>query len=272
MPPVTDRHLHEIELLGEVSRLLDHSIDLSSVAQPILDAMALHLGTPHATLTLLHRDTGEILIEAAHGLSPQQASLGRYRLGEGVTGRVVQTGRAIAVLRTSDTPLFLDKTHSSGKRPDISFVCVPVRAGKTVLGALSVDRPAAPLVELREDARLLRIVASMIGQALKLRLAVQEEQRLLAAENKQLRAALAADRLAAPPPVRRDVPPVPGAIALPTSLKRQVDDLERRLVEQALRQSRGSFAAAARLLGTTSRILRYKARRLGAAAPSPSAR
>ena len=259
-----DRHLHEIELLGEVSRLLDHSIDLRDVAQKILDALALHLSFPHATLTLLHRKSGEILIEAAHGLSPQQASLGRYRLGEGVTGRVVQTGRPIAVLRTSDTPLFLDKTHSAGKRPDISFVCVPVRAGRTVLGTLSVDRPAAPLAELEEDARLLRIVASMIGQALKLRLAVQEEQQLLASENARLRAALAT-RPSTPggTQLAASAPPSPSSPPSPTlSLKSQVDALERTLISDALSSAHGNLAAAARTLQTTPRILSYKARRL----------
>lgn len=255
-----DRHLREIELLGEVSRLLDHSIDLRDVAQKILDALADRLDFPHATLTLLHRNSGDILIEAAHGLSPQQASLGRYRLGEGVTGRVVQTGRAIAVLRTSDTPLFLDKTHAAGKHPDISFVCVPVRAGRTVLGTLAVDRPAAPLAELEEDARLLRIVASMIGQALKLRLAVQEEQRLLAAENAALRARLAARGTAVPAPsASSERPPVPAT----RSLKSQVADLERSVIRDALALADGSITAAARALQTTPRILAYKARRLG---------
>lgn len=253
-----DRHLREIELLGEISRLLDHSIDLRDVAQKILDALADRLDFPHATLTLLHRNSGDILIEAAHGLSPQQASLGRYRLGEGVTGRVVQTGRAIAVLRTSDTPLFLDKTHSAGKHPDISFVCVPVRAGRTILGTLGVDRPAAPLAELEEDARLLRIVASMIGQALKLRLAVQEEQRLLAAENAALRAQLAGRPAASPAASAASPPPPPTR-----SLKDQVSDLERAIIRDALAVADGSLTAAARALQTTPRILAYKARRLG---------
>jgi len=271
---MSDRHLHEIELLGEVSRLLDHSIDLRDVAQKILDALALHLSFPHATLTLLHRQSGEILIEAAHGLSPQQASLGRYRLGEGVTGRVVQTGRPIAVLRTSDTPLFLDKTHSAGKHPDISFVCVPVRAGRTVLGTLSVDRPAAPLAELEEDARLLRIVASMIGQALKLRLAVQEEQRLLAAENARLRALLAAAGTPAPDASRAlPADALPAAAAAPSapssaSLKDRIADLERTLIAEALENAHGNLSAAARALRTTPRILAYKARNLSLLPPT----
>jgi Nif-specific regulatory protein len=48
-----------------------------------------------------------------------------------------------------------------------------------------------------------------------------------------------------------------------TTLREAVDRLERQMVEDALRVERGNIAAAARVLGTTERIVRYKARKLG---------
>jgi Nif-specific regulatory protein len=47
------------------------------------------------------------------------------------------------------------------------------------------------------------------------------------------------------------------------TLGEAVDRLERQMVEDALRAERGNIAAAARVLGTTERIVRYKARKLG---------
>jgi Nif-specific regulatory protein len=47
------------------------------------------------------------------------------------------------------------------------------------------------------------------------------------------------------------------------TLGEAVDRLERQMVEDALRTERGNIAAAARVLGTTERIVRYKARKLG---------
>ena len=185
-----ERHLHEIELLGEISRVLDHSIDLRQVADPILEALSLHMGMEYATLTLLHEDTAEILIEASRGLSAQQAQQGKYHLGEGITGRVVATGRPIVVQRTSDSPYYLDKTHR-GRSPARSFLCVPIKVGREVAGALSVDLPCEPMSELEQDARLLRIVASMIAQATKLRRAVMADQERLTEENRRLKADLA---------------------------------------------------------------------------------
>ena len=184
-----ERHLHELELLGEISRLLDRSIDLREVAGPMLEALSNRIGMKHATLTLLNRSTGEILIEASHGLSAQQAERGRYRLGEGVTGQVVLTGRPIVIPRTSESPLFLDKTQR-GKRADTSFICVPLKVENEVTGALSADRAHDPGADLGQDVRLLTIIASMIAQAAKLRQAVQEERGRLAEENERLKAEL----------------------------------------------------------------------------------
>lgn len=47
------------------------------------------------------------------------------------------------------------------------------------------------------------------------------------------------------------------------SLEEAVASLERRMIDDALRKSSGNVAAAARLLGTTERVVRYKARKLG---------
>ncbi|MCS7337379.1 MAG: sigma 54-interacting transcriptional regulator, partial [Verrucomicrobiae bacterium] len=179
----------ELRLLYEVSRRLDESLDLQVVLPPVLEALARYMDMNYGTLTILHRDTGQIMIEAAHGLTPAQAQRVRYRVGEGVTGRVIQTGEPIIIPRKSESPLVLDRT-GRGKRPDTAFICVPIKIGQEVAGALSVDTPSKPDAELRNDARLLCIVASMIAQAVQLRRAALEEQERLADENRRLRGEL----------------------------------------------------------------------------------
>ncbi|MBM4364424.1 MAG: hypothetical protein FJ104_17230 [Deltaproteobacteria bacterium] len=59
-----------------------------------------------------------------------------------------------------------------------------------------------------------------------------------------------------------------GPVAAEQGLRRAkltdaVASLERRLIEEALRDARGNAAQAARMLGTTERIIRYKAGKLG---------
>jgi len=182
------RELQEMSLLYEISRALDRSMDLHDVVGPVLRAIAKHMGMVRGTITLLNRETGEISIETAYGLSTSQKERGKYRLGEGVTGKVIQTGRAAVVPRISEEPQFLDRTgaRKGVRKKDISFICVPVKLGKEVIGALSADRLFADTVSYNEDVRLLSIIASMISQAVRLRQSAQEDRQRLLDENVRL--------------------------------------------------------------------------------------
>ncbi len=186
---IEERTVSELSLLFEVSRALDQSLDLKQIVNPVLETLARHLDLRHATLTLLNRKTGEILIEYAHGLSAQQASMGRYQLGEGVTGRVVESGKPAVVPKTSESPLFVNRTKRLGKK-EFSFICVPIKLGREVIGALSADREYDPRASLDKDLKLLTIISSLVAQAVKLRQTAKEEREKLEEENDRLRSEL----------------------------------------------------------------------------------
>jgi len=191
VPPVK-REVQELLLLFAISQTLDRSMDLRDVVGPVLEAIAKHMGMMRGTLTLLNRQTGELFIEAAHGLSETQMERGRYRRGEGVTGQVVATGQPAVVPHISEDPLFLDRTGArrGPRKQEISFICVPIKLGNEVIGALSADRLFEEGVSFEEDVRLLSIIASMIAQAVKLRQSAQEERHRLMEENLRLQSQL----------------------------------------------------------------------------------
>ena len=190
--PEVRREVQELTLLFEVGQILERSLDLRDVMSPILEAMADHMGMLRGTITLLNRETGEILIEAAHGLSTQQRQRGRYRLGEGVTGQVVQSGRPMLVPHINDDPMFLDRTgaRQDVDKRDISFLCVPIKLGVEVVGALSADRLFTEEVDLQEDLRLMGVISAMIAQAVRLRQQALEENQRLMEENTRLQQSL----------------------------------------------------------------------------------
>jgi Nif-specific regulatory protein len=186
-PPVR-RELTELTALFEISQTLDRTLDLRQAVGPVLQAMAKYLGMLRGTIALLNRETGEIAIEAAYGLSDSQKERGRYKLGEGVTGKVVQTGRPAVVPRISEEPLFLNRTGARKglRKKDISFICVPIKLGNEAIGALSADRVFSEGISLEEDVRLMSIIASLIAQAVRLRRSAQEEREQLVEENLRL--------------------------------------------------------------------------------------
>lgn len=178
----------ELALLFEISQILDRSVDLSAEMGAILKTLAHATGMQRGTVTLLNRKSDEISIEAAHGLTRKQQEKTRYTKGEGITGRVIESGRPMIIPNIADEPLFLDRTGSADEflKDTTAFICVPVKIGKETVGALSANRLFQHDVELEEDLRMLTIIASMIANAVRLRQAALEEQERLRDENERL--------------------------------------------------------------------------------------
>ena len=181
--------LHHLKFVRDIAEILERSLDVREIVNPIMDLMTSHLGMKHATITLLNRKTNDILIDASHGLTAQQAKRGRYKLGEGVTGQVIESGEPILVEKTSDSPLFLNRTQRMSSQ-DSSFICVPIKTGKTVVGALSADRPYEEGGDLEGAEFLMELVASLLAQSVRLRRSAQERGEKLQSENERLRAEL----------------------------------------------------------------------------------
>ncbi len=186
--PSIKPRVNELTVLFEISQLLDKSMDLREVVRPVLQSLAQHMDMQHGTISLLNRKTDEIVTESAYGLSESQLQRGRYRPGEGVTGKVVQTGQPAIVPKISEEPLFLNRTgvRKNLHKKDISFLCVPIKLDNAAIGALSVDRLFSDRVSFEEDIRLLSIIASMIAQAVRLRQSAMETQERLQQENTRL--------------------------------------------------------------------------------------
>jgi len=175
----------ELSTLYEIARRLGSSVDPKVTLSSILEILSESMGMSRGTLTLLDPETKQLYIEFAHGLTPEEKSRGIYRVGEGITGKVVETGEPIIVPDIGKEPLFLNRTRSRGdiKRENISFICVPVKVKGDTIGVVSVDRLFTDQsVSLDEDVRILTIIASLIGQAITTAKMVELEKKNLLKE------------------------------------------------------------------------------------------
>lgn len=182
------REVKELSLLLNITQMLNESLDLANVMNPILRMVADNMNITRCALTILNRKTGEIMIEESVGLRTDEREKGRYLVGEGITGKVVDTGKMIIVPQISKEPQFLNKTGSRKieEDTDVSFICVPVKTGSEVIGTLSIDRKYEGETTLGEAARLLSIIASCMSQAVRLRQLAQERVNKVEEENRRL--------------------------------------------------------------------------------------
>jgi Nif-specific regulatory protein len=184
----------EVQLLGAMAQVFSESLDLGSTLESALKLLETYLKLHRGTITLLDPETETITIKVAHGLSEESKKLGIYKIGEGITGIVVQTGKEVVVPDISKDPRFLDRTGARTKEKGarMAFFCVPIKLeGKTV-GTLSADRVAGTGNDFADCVRLLNVVAVMVGQTLKLQRLVEKDRQTLRQENLRLRQELKA--------------------------------------------------------------------------------
>jgi Nif-specific regulatory protein len=179
----------ELSCLYEITTAIHSTFDLRKVLYKVLDILSERLGMKRGTITLLNPDRSEIHIEVAHGISTTEKTKGRYKLGEGVTGKVIETGRPMAIPHIDEEPLFLDRTGARRRidKSKVSFICVPIKEGRRVIGALSADRVFEVSAPLDEDVRLLTIIGSLIAQKLVMLEKINREKDQLNEENLRLR-------------------------------------------------------------------------------------
>jgi len=186
------RVVEEMKLLLNVSHSLQAEKSLADIFQPVLKQMAESLGLYRGTVRILNRETGEILIDEAFGLTAEEMAAGRIQLGEGVIGQVVKTGRPAIVpdIEKADQSLQPDCAGFSGqslRRPEATaFLCVPIIHGGEVMGTLSGYRRCGEPHALEGDQRLLTVTAQLIAQAARLRQTNRENLEALRLENERL--------------------------------------------------------------------------------------
>src|SRR6185312_13478131 len=85
--------IRRLSSLLDVSQALSGTLNLKSAMHNVLEILARHHGAVRGIVTLLH-EGGELRVEASDGLEKPGAPV-KYRIGEGITGRVVETGRPV---------------------------------------------------------------------------------------------------------------------------------------------------------------------------------
>jgi Nif-specific regulatory protein len=179
----------QIEMLQATTNILAEAADRDQMLRSILKMLSEKLKLDYGTITLLDESTKMINISLAHGLSQQAQELGRYRLGEGITGKVVQTGRSVIIPDIERENGFLHRTGARLRSPghQTAFLCVPIKFEGKTIGALSVDKKVSGHRSLDDDLRILKIMAPMIAQAIKLTRRVEKEKKNLEDENLRLK-------------------------------------------------------------------------------------
>jgi Nif-specific regulatory protein len=185
--------IKELTLLFEISNLLNkNSKEIKVLLTPIMDSLLNYLKAERTILTILNRTNSKIYIELASGLTDEEKERGLYEIGEGIIGRVVETGQPMVIPDISISNQFLNKTGAPTRINDqtVSFICIPIQDENNIIGTLSIHKLYNRHISFSEDVRILSIVGTMIAQVVRTRQEYLEEIERLQEENYKLHAEL----------------------------------------------------------------------------------
>ena len=166
-----DRSLHNLSMLFDVARALAAVGDLSKLLRLILERAADAVGAEKGSLMLLDDGTDELSVRVVTGLQDPEISrqieagevdCRRFRRGEGIAGRVLETGEP---LRVDDTEVDLTFTHREESFVR-SLLCLPLKVDESVIGCLNMSnrRDGRPFSD--DDVELLEAMASQASIAI----------------------------------------------------------------------------------------------------------
>jgi Nif-specific regulatory protein len=181
-----------LPLLSEVTQVVGRGADLPTTLQLVLALLQRHLQVLFGMVSLYDPATGQIFIHEGIGLSDEAMARGIYAPGEGITGRVVETGKPVVVPSIAQEPAFLNRTGSWNQQQELplAFLCVPIMRAQKVMGTLSVGRGYDNSCLLDLDVEILSILATVMAQVVELHLLDHQCQHELLDENRRLRHAL----------------------------------------------------------------------------------
>ena len=191
--------VYKLSTLSEVTELVSRIPDIKEVLQVVLHRAMTAVHSKIGSIMLLDAQTQTLRIAAAEGLEDAVVAGTTIRVGEGIAGKVAQTGEPVLVEDVEHDERF-NKVNDP-KYDTSSFISMPLRVQDRIIGVLNLSRKSDQKAFSELDAKFLSTLLGHIGfavenarllkeakeAALKLRQVVHEKSSQLELAQQQLR-------------------------------------------------------------------------------------
>lgn len=191
--------VYKLSTLSEVTELVSRIPDIKEVLQLVLHRAMTAVQSKIGSIMLLDVETQTLRIAASEGLEDSVVVGTIVRVGEGIAGKVIQTGEPVLVEDVERDERF--SKVNDPKYGTSSFICMPLRAHDRIIGVLNLSKKSGQKSFSELDLKFLSTLLGHIGfavenarllkeakeAALKLRHVVHEKSSQLDLAQHQLR-------------------------------------------------------------------------------------
>jgi diguanylate cyclase (GGDEF)-like protein len=161
---------NELENRSRLGDSLQHFLERISCDDPgkTYNAIVSHskelLQSERASLMVLDETTNELILKASSGLATDPSLVGPVRVGEGIAGEVIETGKAVMVTDLRSAGRKSAPRERSYKTN--SFISYPITIGSRKVGVLNITDKSGGGTYDEVDLSLLEIIGPQVALAL----------------------------------------------------------------------------------------------------------
>jgi diguanylate cyclase (GGDEF)-like protein len=166
-----DKTLYNLSILYSISRAMTYISDLKSLLQYILNQAIEITSAEKGSLMLYDLETNRLTIRVLAGLKDKvyqdkvnngEIKCKSFQPGEGIAGRVFQTGVPMVIDKAVEDECFVDPDSSYVR----SIVCIPMMVFSEVLGVINVTNKMDEQSFSNDDVEMLKAVADQAAVAI----------------------------------------------------------------------------------------------------------
>jgi len=152
------------DIVGYLSELISAKTDLHDMLDLIVRMIAELLSAKIISLMLLDRTRSELFIKVSYGLDEWIVEQARVKVGEGIAGKVAETGKPLLIDNIED-----NHVHNAPNNPQyetLSLLSAPLVVNGVVVGVINVNNKTSGKPFNQDDLNLLMSYGERISKAL----------------------------------------------------------------------------------------------------------
>jgi len=160
---ILKRKIFEISVLYKISQMVNFESNSESLLKNILKETCLSLNAQKASIFLLNPQSDELELRMVYGV---EGKLIKKRisihLGEGIAGKVLETGEGVIINEGEKHPDFL-KNNKISDYGVSTLMCVPLKIKDKTFGVLNVSNKTGNKPFNENDLKLFKALAAQIA-------------------------------------------------------------------------------------------------------------
>ena len=180
--------MKKLSILIEINQAVSRGLNLQESLNAALKILAKSYNIKSGAVFLTNENEKTLTMMTSIGYRSEIAKT-TYEMGEGLTGKIAETGKPIISPQVSKEPLFLNRMSSFDPQSDReqSFIGVPIIFDYKTIGVLIGNLPFNSRRDYDGALKFLTLVASALVQPIRLQHVIQMERQRLLDENVMLK-------------------------------------------------------------------------------------